>query len=202
MSVSGNVQDMPVVGEHPALDLVNTVFIRGGLRGQLVDALSTPADLADWIAAHAKALGPLGADTVADDGAGRAARTAFVELREPVRRLVSAAASGVPAAPGDVAAVNAAARAHRDTAELPPTGYGSARLGTDAPDTPAAVLARVARAAVDLLTGPDLDLLRACQAPGCVLFYLRTHPRREWCSKGCGTRVRVARHHRRHGEPA
>ncbi|SDK47911.1 Conserved protein containing a Zn-ribbon-like motif, possibly RNA-binding [Nocardioides sp. YR527] len=39
--------------------------------------------------------------------------------------------------------------------------------------------------------------LKACGGPGCVLYFVRDHPRREWCSAGCGNRARVARHHRR-----
>ncbi|MFE6648298.1 CGNR zinc finger domain-containing protein [Nocardioides sp. NPDC057772] len=39
--------------------------------------------------------------------------------------------------------------------------------------------------------------LRACGGPGCVLYFVRDHPRREWCSAGCGNRARVARHYRR-----
>jgi predicted RNA-binding Zn ribbon-like protein len=37
----------------------------------------------------------------------------------------------------------------------------------------------------------------ACHAPGCVLYFLKTHPRREWCSVTCGNRVRAARHYER-----
>ncbi|MFJ9951114.1 CGNR zinc finger domain-containing protein [Kitasatospora sp. NPDC091207] len=40
--------------------------------------------------------------------------------------------------------------------------------------------------------------MRACPAPGCILFFLQQHARRAWCSTACGTRVRVARHSRRH----
>ncbi|WP_159942349.1 MULTISPECIES: ABATE domain-containing protein [unclassified Nocardiopsis] len=202
MGVSAGVTEMPVRGEHPALDLVNTVFVRGGLRGQLVDALTRPADLAEWIAGHSASLGPLGSDPVADDDAGRAALASFTDLRDRLRRLLTAAVRGEAADPADVAAVNLAAREHTDWTALPAAGYGAPEHGTDAPRTPDAVRARTARAAVDLLTGPALELLRACPAPGCVLFYLRTHPRREWCSPGCGTRVRVARHSRRRGEGA
>lgn len=39
--------------------------------------------------------------------------------------------------------------------------------------------------------------LKACGGPGCVLYFVRDHPRREWCSAGCGNRARVARHYRR-----
>ncbi|WP_194202047.1 CGNR zinc finger domain-containing protein [Glycomyces albidus] len=50
----------------------------------------------------------------------------------------------------------------------------------------------------DLLTGTSELPLRACYGPGCVLYFVRNHPRREWCSSGCGNRARVARHYQRH----
>jgi predicted RNA-binding Zn ribbon-like protein len=50
---------------------------------------------------------------------------------------------------------------------------------------------------VDILTGPAATRLRACYAPGCVLYFVKAHPRREWCSDACGNRVRAARHYQR-----
>ncbi|MET9049418.1 CGNR zinc finger domain-containing protein, partial [Streptomyces sp. NPDC004362] len=38
-------------------------------------------------------------------------------------------------------------------------------------------------------------------APNCLLFFVKNHARREWCSPTCGNRMRVARHHRRHHTP-
>nr|WP_083986585.1 CGNR zinc finger domain-containing protein [Frankia sp. EI5c] len=38
---------------------------------------------------------------------------------------------------------------------------------------------------------------RSCAAPGCPLFFVKHHPRREWCSAACGNRARVARHYAR-----
>jgi predicted RNA-binding Zn ribbon-like protein len=58
-------------------------------------------------------------------------------------------------------------------------------------------LAQLGQDAVALLTGPTAVKLRACNAPGCVLYFVKTHPRREWCSEGCGNRVRAARHYQR-----
>jgi predicted RNA-binding Zn ribbon-like protein len=58
-------------------------------------------------------------------------------------------------------------------------------------------LAKVATDAVHLFTGTDDCQLRACQAPGCVLYFVKTHPRREWCSETCGNRARAARHYQR-----
>jgi predicted RNA-binding Zn ribbon-like protein len=67
-----------------------------------------------------------------------------------------------------------------------------------AQDGPDGVLARIAEEAVDLFAGPLRADLRVCRGPGCVLYFLRDHPRREWCSAGCGNRARVARHYHRH----
>ncbi|WP_382376634.1 CGNR zinc finger domain-containing protein [Lentzea rhizosphaerae] len=57
--------------------------------------------------------------------------------------------------------------------------------------------ASIAAEAVELFTGESRVLLRACHAPGCVLYFVKDHPRREWCSPSCGNRVRAARHYRR-----
>jgi predicted RNA-binding Zn ribbon-like protein len=43
------------------------------------------------------------------------------------------------------------------------------------------------------------EALRACHALGCVLLFLKDHPRREWWCNACGNRARQARHYaRRH----
>ena len=46
------------------------------------------------------------------------------------------------------------------------------------------------------------NLARATHAPGCVLYFVQDHPRREWCSTACGNRARVARHYDRHHRQA
>jgi predicted RNA-binding Zn ribbon-like protein len=58
--------------------------------------------------------------------------------------------------------------------------------------------AELALAAARLLGGAEADQLRACHGPGCVLYFRKDHPRRGWCSAGCGNRARVARHYERH----
>ncbi|MGW1043602.1 CGNR zinc finger domain-containing protein, partial [Streptomyces sp. NPDC002547] len=59
----------------------------------------------------------------------------------------------------------------------------------------------LAHQAVQLFAGPDRDRLRPCLAPNCLLFFVKNHARREWCSPTCGNRMRVARHYRRHHTP-
>ena len=68
----------------------------------------------------------------------------------------------------------------------------------DPPSTLA--VARLAAQAVDLFARPSA--LGACEAPGCVRYFVRDHPRRGWCSAACGNRARVARHYRRHHSAA
>jgi 4-amino-4-deoxy-L-arabinose transferase-like glycosyltransferase len=64
-----------------------------------------------------------------------------------------------------------------------------------------AALGALARSAIEVVTLPRRDRLRACQAPGCVLFFQETARHRAWCSSGCGNRARVARHYARsHGD--
>ncbi|MFJ9699853.1 CGNR zinc finger domain-containing protein [Streptomyces fradiae] len=73
----------------------------------------------------------------------------------------------------------------------------------DAPPGCGALLAALARDAVDLLTDPGARArLRRCQGEGCHRVYLdASHGgRRRWCSSAaCGNRDRVARHRARTG---
>ena len=59
-------------------------------------------------------------------------------------------------------------------------------------------LSSIAKESIELLTGDDRPRLRACHGPGCVLYFVKDHPRREWCSNACGNRARAARHYHRH----
>jgi len=56
----------------------------------------------------------------------------------------------------------------------------------------------IATLGVELLAGAERSRLRACLAPNCVLYFVKEHTRREWCSPNCGNRARVARHYQRH----
>ncbi|MFF2959941.1 ABATE domain-containing protein [Streptomyces sp. NPDC057963] len=60
-----------------------------------------------------------------------------------------------------------------------------------------ALPAALTRAAVGFLAGPDRAALRACHAPRCARYFVREHPRQEWCKPSCGNRAPVVRHHER-----
>jgi predicted RNA-binding Zn ribbon-like protein len=184
---SGLLRDEPV-----AIELHNTVYVD---RGELVDGLAEPRSAAAWLAA----LG----DRLPQGGSGREpTRDELVELRRVVRDVLQASVDGQTPSRADVDALNrAAARAPRSRSarwrrDAPPLGevnlHGASR--TDV------VLSALASDAIDLITDPRRDDLRACSAPSCVLMFFKDHPRREWCSTVCGNRARQARHYQRaHG---
>ena len=140
---------------------------------------------------------------------GRELAGQFRELRDGLRVLAAAvtadprpraAGTGAPDLAAAVRAVNAAcARAplwSRLTWAGPPDA--PARALRSAGTGPEAALSWIAEAAALLFTSEDAGRLRACPGPGCVLYFARAHPRREWCSAVCGNRARVARHYQRH----
>ncbi|MFK0168437.1 CGNR zinc finger domain-containing protein [Streptomyces sp. NPDC090306] len=100
-----------------------------------------------------------------------------------------------------LARVNEAARAAPPAARAVLAGDGAFVRELDGPASCAALLAVVARDAVDLLTDPVARAgLRQCEGDNCPIVYLDTSRgrRRRWCSSEvCGNRERVARHRRR-----
>jgi len=203
----------PLLGEPLPVELMNTVWAdRDGLHDELRDA----AGLAAWLqavagrfAAGGAGHGPGLAVVLPGGRPGRELAGQFRELRDGLRGLAAAvtadpraraAGTGTPDVAAAVRAVNAAcARAplwSRLTWASPPGA--PARTLRSAGTGPEAALSWIAEAAVLMFTGPDASQLRACPGPGCVLYFIRAHPRREWCSAVCGNRARVARHYQRH----
>lgn len=197
----------PLLGEPLPVELMNTVWAdRDGVH----DSLLGPDGLARWLGAVGPRLpaGPAPEDAPDPEPAlvGQ-----FRQLRDALRRL-AAVATGDPrpyaASPTaePATAVDAAVEAvNRACAFAPvwsqlswPDGGAPARTGRCAHSRGAAALSAIAEEAVLLFAGPDRAELRACRAPGCVLYFVRAHPRREWCSAACGNRARVARHYQRH----
>jgi predicted RNA-binding Zn ribbon-like protein len=160
------------------------------------DDLRTPADLDEWLDA-------IGTDRAAAHAAEAELAQARA-LRDAVRRLAAfvtqdtrtAAASAMT----DVAVALEQVNATAATLPAPLLILRDGRLELSAGGGVSPVttgLARVAEQAAGLLGGDDAARLRACYAPGCVLYFIKTHPRREWCSVACGNRVRAARHYQR-----
>ena len=184
MVYAGPLRDEPL-----AVELHNTLYADAGARH---DALSSRACAYAWL----EALG----ERVPTGGSGPWPTLAeLVALRTAVRTALQSAVADAPQAAPVIDAINrasaGAARSPRATwrADSAPVAgvdyHGASRAQI--------VIAAFAWDTIDLLTGPRGGDLRTCGAPGCVLLFLKDHPRREWCSNGCGNRARQARHYER-----
>jgi predicted RNA-binding Zn ribbon-like protein len=194
-SPAGASAALVLPGEPVPVRLMNTIWAE---RSGVHDALTTTGDLQAWLAAtHPGRDQP-------EPGPGDLDR--FRALRNALRRLAAlvtgdtrtAAASATSGIGQAVAEVNHAAA---QAPAWPQLAYQGGHLYTTAGGGTAPArraLSSIAQQAVGLLTGQDGITLRACNAPGCVLYFVRDHPRRQWCSAACGNRVRAARHYQRH----
>ncbi|MCG3043849.1 CGNR zinc finger domain-containing protein [Streptomyces fenghuangensis] len=193
-SLVTNSSRRPQVEPLP-VEFANTL---SAVRGCLVEGLGSPAELESWLRRHRDLFpepGPLRKDEL------RAGEQQLVHarvLRDALRRLIAARVDRKVPDPWDIAHVN---RASGMSQSWPVLVWRDAHApGADSLCTADAVthaLSLIARSSVLLLSGEQGALLRSCRAPGCVLFFYRHHPRRAWCSSGCGNRARVARHHAR-----
>ncbi|TFC17928.1 hypothetical protein E3O19_05405 [Cryobacterium algoritolerans] len=159
----------------------------------LHDDFAAPSDVDSWLDA-------VGVDLEGVTATQEEFQSAL-DLRDAVRRLAahvtddqrSEAASTVAHVDDAARIVNATASER--TIPLLRLNDGRLELAADSVASPVgAGLAEVAYEAQHLL-GANGSQLRACYAPGCVLYFLKTHPRREWCSVACGNRARAARHY-------
>ncbi|AQZ60807.1 unnamed protein product [[Actinomadura] parvosata subsp. kistnae] len=169
--------DFTFISGNLGLDLAGTV---GHRRGARIDMLATPADLARWtVAAGLLDVPP---EVSEDDLAGARA------LREAIYRLASAARTGGAAEAADRDTLNDAARPAPASVLL---GEQGVVRGGDL----RAALSSTARAAVELLGGPQAGLIRECEADPCTRLYIDASHRRtrRWCDmRGCGNRAKAA----------
>ena len=136
---------------------------------------------------------------VHDELAGAGATT-LRELRDAVRVLAAdRTADPRPVANGHQERVAGAVEVVNRVSALAPSwpvlvdGRVAVEYDASEADRSLGVLAADAVA----LFGSETEL-RACLAPGCVLYFVKDHPRRAWCSTACGNRERAARHYARH----
>jgi predicted RNA-binding Zn ribbon-like protein len=171
-------------GEPLAIDFANT---RRASRGVPVELLPDPAALAAWLSEN------LGEDLTGL--LGQAELEHFVAMRDAIRDLALAANDEQADPPDAAAIVNAAAAA---APSWPQLVDGAAVQRTEAAAVDAA-LAAIAQSAITVFGGPDRRDVRACgRRPVCVKFFVKNHPRRDYCSPACANRARVSRHHERH----
>lgn len=165
------------------LDFVATV---GERWRRSFERLLGPEDLGRWMGESGWFASP--------PGVSRRQLAAARDLREAINRL---ARPGIESKPDDSDELNRwAARA-----PLAPQLTPRHELEWVAQRPVEAMLATIARDAVDLLGGPLAGRIRECAAPDCALLFVdASRPgARRWCStQSCGNRVRTkAYRHRR-----
>jgi predicted RNA-binding Zn ribbon-like protein len=185
----------PLMNERAAIELHNTLHAVAGKR---VDGLADPASTEAFVTAVAPRL------AVGDlpDGEWPTAAE-LTALRQAVREALHATVEGAAQDAATLEAINAVASQAPTSlrAELGADGAPTAVVDHHGATRAQSVLAGLAIDAIELITGPDRSKLRACHAPGCSLYYLKDHPRRQWCSNTCGNRARQARHYQRTRRP-
>lgn len=180
--------------------LMNTIWAdRSGVH----DALHTTGGLRGWLAA----VEPESA------GAPRSVATSdvahFRALRDALRRLAAVVTGDTrPAATSAIDDIHRAVAEVNHAVTQAPTwpqltfDHGEMRSHRTGEATATMrSLSSIAAEAITLFTGEDRLHLKACHAPGCVLYFAKDHPRREWCCTACGNRARAARHYERHHRP-
>ena len=189
------------LGDHPALDFINSTATQVGERIELIgdgQGYLRWLELAGLISAgEREALG----SRFSPGDLDRAA-VAAVRLREWFRPLIARWAAGDPAAPSDeqVAHLNTMLAAASEHPEVTRADGDLSLTRRKVWASSQALLALPAEAAADLLAHGDRSLVRNCEDPACTLwFYDRTkaHQRR-WCSMSiCGNRAKARAHRAR-----
>lgn len=169
-----------------ALEFASTVRHDG--HGGLTDDLATPEGVTAWSGVEA------------DEDL----RLRVVELRWAVRSLFARASHAVERMDSPhlmdferaLEIVNAAAARVPRAARLEWDDEPRLRH-LDSADDGDRLLATLATAAIEFLASGARAQLRACPAPRCIRYFVKAHPRQEWCKPSCGNRARVSRHYRR-----
>lgn len=162
---------------NPALDFAATLRARRSARFEM---FVTPDRLNAWYLESGVV------DTVTPGEEGDVERATTV--REAIYRLVTDRRLGEEFHKESLGVLNEAARKPPATPQLTPAGRR-----TEA--TPDQALSTVARCAVELLSGPDVPLMKECGNPECTRVYIDRSRgmRRQWCGMdSCGNKIKAA----------
>ncbi|HEX5792078.1 MAG TPA: ABATE domain-containing protein [Rheinheimera sp.] len=180
----------PMLGDHLAMDLLNTEARNDS---KAVEYWHSDADVLRWLAQHN--IFP------ATSGGAFAAGALLVQakaLRTLARELITAFKAGQVA---DISGLNEYLHAYHSVLHLAPDNDGKLALSRIACGaTIASLLGPVAEAVAQLLVEANVELVKQCEHPDCILwFYDRTKAhKRRWCSMAlCGNRYKAAQFRKR-----
>jgi predicted RNA-binding Zn ribbon-like protein len=192
------------VGGRLCLDFVNTIDPRGPDAGR--EYLLDFAAVLDWCEFAdlrlPRTVSALRRRAKANPRAAAQAHAHAVALREALYAVISASRQEGHVKKSDLAELNLALGESIGHRVLTPDDRGGVRETWRPSDDLTQVLWPVAIDAWDLLTEPELDLVRQCplNAGGCGWLFLDTSRagNRRWCDmRTCGNRAKVRAHYSR-----
>ena len=183
-------------GNHAAIDFTNTVGSRGD---SPEDHLNTYGDLLAWAASRRvlsrSVVARLKQEAAHDPDQARRALRRAVDFREALYDLLGVVADGRTPDAAVLARVNRYVSETLAAAQLSVSDGKIVLASSGAADLDA-VLAMVARAAVDLLTSDAVERIGRCADDTCGWIFLDTTKSgtRRWCEmKVCGNRNKIRR---------
>lgn len=193
------VFDLTLTGQV-CLDLVNTLDWRTGDAPR--ELLNSYSDLLRW-ARHTGLIKDREARKLTLAAAQRPHKASdalkrSVALRETLFRVFSAVAAGKPGEASDVEFLNRNLSDALSRLRLKPEREEYVWSWSGSEVDLERVLWPVIRAAGELLTSPELRLLRQCPGEGCAWLFLDTsrNKSRRWCAmEVCGNRSKARRHY-------
>lgn len=206
MKPENNRLDAMFVGEHPALDFLNSV---AAPKGKLIDWLDTEASLLGWLEQSGLCEKAELARVCegAREGDFAKALHEIHAFRDAFRAFVqmTAGQDELPLAHPMIERINDILRDRPLKMQIdispPPNGQRRVlalrtRFELNAPRD---LLPRIAEVCARLICEADFTYVRNCEGPTCTLYFLdisKNHKRR-WCSmKICGNRAKAAAHRR------
>lgn len=183
------------IGNHPALDFVNTKI---AVNAQPLDLLDTFDSLLDWmVKANLLSEAERNLRKAVYNGSEEEAR--IVEsarlLRDHLFHLIQPGSANESSTEASLQFINGLLKEQIMRTVLVAEDSAYSRKSRMLFRKPLDLLSPIAASAVDFLTTHDLKLVKKCENPACVLrFYDNSkNGTRRWCSpKTCGNRMKVA----------
>ena len=192
------------VGGDPCLDFINTEIV--GKAGH-TDLLQNYSDLLDWLS-QAGLVNSRQASYLhkwSQNAEGHKALTRVRQIRAELRRTAEGLVRSRPVSNSTLEALNQVLCEKTQVELLARVNGRIVKKKIASFEQPDDVLFPIVESAASLLTSSQLSLVRHCEGPECILFFLDTtknHSRR-WCSmESCGNRAKVAEFRRRQSELA
>lgn len=180
------------VGNNLAIDFANTKIASNG---SPLELLQRGGDLAAW-ASSAGLISEREADGRIRDWNERGASVLreALKFRTVIHDLVVGLAAGSSVDGNIIKVINDHLKMKIGNTEIVPSESGFEKvLRADYAD-PRQILAAVAESVADLLAYGDLELIKKCENPDCVLYFYDTtkNHNRRWCSMAaCGNRAKA-----------